>query len=106
VTKVKVLSSPQLLIMDSDGYLIDGIRVSDFVTPAYFGMPNADGRAAFDQCGLLMHPVPAMRPGGYLLWFNGKWHTTMERFEDDGSLSHRAIRSQGRSVRRATVVPV
>lgn len=85
---------------DSDGYLIGGVRVSDFVLPAYFGIPNPDGSSKFDQCGLLKSMCPAMRPGGYLLWFDGTWHSTMARYED-GTLSQRAIKSQGRSTRRA-----
>jgi hypothetical protein len=92
---------------DADGYVIggtQGIRVSDFVTPAYFGMLNQDGSTVFDQQGLLNAPVPAMRPGGYVLWFDGRWHSTMARHED-GTLSHRAIRSSGRSARRAALVP-
>lgn len=85
---------------DSDGYLIGDVRVSDFVTPFYFGLPNADGSKIFDQRTLLNKPVPAMRPGGYQLWFNGTYHSTMARYED-GTLSQRAIRSEGRTIRRA-----
>lgn len=85
---------------DSDGYLIADVRVSNFVTPHYFGLPNADGSKLFDQRGLLAKPVPAMLPGGYQLWFNGTYHSTMARYED-GTLSQRAIRSEGRATRRA-----
>ncbi|HZT90237.1 MAG TPA: hypothetical protein VFA12_20020 [Stellaceae bacterium] len=86
---------------DSDGYAIGGVQVSNFVTPRYFGLPNPSGDARFDHRGLLTAGCPSLRPGGYSLFFeNGVWKSTMARLAD-GSLSGRAIRSIGRSYRRA-----
>lgn len=54
-------------------YTIDGIQVSDFVTPAYF--ESATGTASalagpYDYLKQLTAPLPAMLPGGYLSVFN------------------------------------
>ena len=50
---------------DELGYDIDGIRVSNFVLPSYFGMP-AHPAGHFDFLGQLRGPAPAMMPGGYI----------------------------------------
>lgn len=62
------------------------VTLSDFVTPAYFGIeplePAPDGR--FDYRGLLTEPLPAMLPGGYLAYQepSGAWGQ-IDRFERD-----------------------
>lgn len=89
---------------DKDGYpkQVGGVEVlcSNFVTPAYFGMKQGP-QDRFDMRGELTAPIPATLPGGYLLYFkDGVWHTDAARRED-GRLSHRAIRPDGRQQRRA-----
>lgn len=47
--------------VESDYYLINGVRISDFITPAWF---NAGGGARYDFMGLCQQPF-WIRPGGY-----------------------------------------
>lgn len=50
---------------DSDGYRIDGVLVSDFVTPDFFTPPAQDGGVVhLDYRDLLKRPFET-RPGGY-----------------------------------------
>jgi len=53
---------------DALGYLINGVRVTDFVLPAFFEAGRAPGRAKFDFCGHLTAPF-SIAPGGYLSVF-------------------------------------
>src|SRR6266446_7416119 len=53
---------------DSLGYDIQGVRVSDFVTPSYFE-PWRNG-ARYDFMGHLRAPCPALMPGGYMSVYN------------------------------------
>ena len=88
---------------DADGYDIDGVRVSDFVLPAYYGRPNPDGSVKYDFRGLLAAGLPTLRPGGYIMFeepSGGPWQSTMARHED-GSFGRRAMRQHGRSRYRA-----
>ncbi len=91
---------------DEDGTIIEGIRVSNAVTPRYFGLENADGTDALDLYGRVTAPVPFVTAGGYLLWIDSSnaWHNTMQRYAD-GTLSIRAIRGGGRVARRAAKPP-
>ena len=91
---------------DSDGYLKHGVKVSNFVTPHYFGLPPlVAGDQRLDFCGKLSYPCPSMLPGGYVLFSEyGHWHTLTAR-QSDGSLSRRAQHSAGRSARRAGTTP-
>ena len=47
--------------VESDFYVIDGVKISDFVTPAWF---NAGGGSRYDFMGLCPQPF-WVRPGGY-----------------------------------------
>ena len=91
---------------DEDGYDIDGVRVSNFATPAYFGLPNPGGdNQRYDFRALLKGPIPALRPGGYLMFLPdgaNAWESTMARMKD-GSLGRRAVRTHGRSRYRAAM---
>ena len=56
--------------VEEDEYSIDGIAVTNFVLPAYFGWTGAK----FDRLGNLSAPAPALRPGGYIMRLeNGQW---------------------------------
>jgi len=84
---------------DGDGYIKNGVLVSNFVLPTYYE-PSA--LRPFDFRSLLTAPCPALRPGGYIMFLkDGTWQSKMARYED-GSLSHRAIRPWGRSWKRAS----
>jgi hypothetical protein len=57
---------------DADGYAINGVQVSDFVTPVYFEPTVAAGPWDFRQ--LLAGPIPTMLPSGYLAYVvDGQW---------------------------------
>jgi hypothetical protein len=86
---------------DADGETIIGIRVSNAVTPVYYGMPNADGSRDLDLYGNVTAPVPFVTPGGYLLRVDdaGSWSNTMAAYRD-GSLSRRALNSIRNDYRR------
>lgn len=59
--------------VEEDVYAVDGIPVTNFVLPAYFGWSGS----RYDHMGLLNGPAPALRPGGYLMRLvNNSWTTT------------------------------
>jgi len=61
------------LSMDSQGYLIGGVRVSGIALPGYYY--ETDNR--YDLHGLLPGPIPTAIHGTFLMWFenNGwQWH--------------------------------
>jgi hypothetical protein len=51
--------------VQADTYELDGVAVSDFVTPEWFGPPTPAPAAALDQLGLVTAPLE-LRPGGYI----------------------------------------
>jgi hypothetical protein len=51
--------------LDSDGYAIDGIRVSDFVYPAWFESFRKKGSTQFNH-GKTIHKPFELLPGGYI----------------------------------------
>lgn len=56
---------------DADGYAINGVLVSDFILPAWFGQGEA---GPVDYCRRLSEPL-SLRPGGYAsVWQGGGWH--------------------------------
>jgi hypothetical protein len=55
---------------DQFGYLIDTVRVSDFVLPCYFEPHTSTADGKYDYCGHLSSPVPALLSGGYLGQFD------------------------------------
>jgi len=60
--------------VEQDEYEIDGIKVSDFVTPHYFEPPKVLTGVRLDFLGLVKKPFE-VRPGGYMQWNRGTgWH--------------------------------
>ena len=56
---------------DRYGYLVEGVRLTDFVLPAWY-KPKAKG--PYDQRGVLSKPL-SLAPGGYCQYFTqGSWH--------------------------------
>lgn len=83
---------------EENGYMIDGIFVTDFVTPAYFGF-NSDTR--YDFNGQLRGPCPLLMPAGYIMELvNNRWTSHFGR-RADGTINERALHS-GRSQWRAS----
>jgi hypothetical protein len=50
---------------DSLGYVINDFKVSDFVTPEWFGPPTLEPNARFDFMGHISSPLQLL-PGGYI----------------------------------------
>jgi hypothetical protein len=111
---LEMLADPQASRMAPDGvhiievcdpveenyYVIDGVTVSNFVLPEYFGL-GASTTGRFDFNGQLQSACPALLPGGYLMWFDGtNWQSKFAR-RTDGRLGFMATRSGGRSEWRA-----
>jgi hypothetical protein len=65
--------------VENDEYLIDGIKVSNFVTPHYFEPPQQLAGIKLDYLGLVKMPYE-VRPGGYMQWSSGSgWHQVTHR---------------------------
>ena len=83
---------------DEIAYAIDGMKLSDFVLPAYF---SHSAQGPFDHLNILKKPCPAMAPGGYLSIEDASgWH---QIYADraDGIPGRRALfRGHRRMVRR------
>lgn len=83
--------------VEQDTYTIGNIAVSNFVTPRYFGLSQV---GQFDQLNYLSAGVPTLRPGGYMMHWNGtSWISTFGRLAD-GTLSWR-VNHAGRTLLRA-----
>ena len=92
---------------DQFAYAIDGVKVSDFVLPAYF-QPSAGKK--YDYRGLLPSAVPKLLPGGYIGVYdvhsdsgwhqitaatdNGRAHRGHVRVPREGSRSDKRRRSR------------
>lgn len=88
---------------DADGYDIPGrdgkpVRVSNFVLPAWFGLPNPGEDRRVDFRGLLAQPYQ-LRPGGYIEYWDGHQWTQRRARHADGTHSRRSAR-HGRTFRR------
>lgn len=78
--------------VQQNGYEIDGVFVSDFVTPAYFGF-NSDTRYDFSR--QLGAPLDRLLPGGYLLYLTGgQWQM---KFGDMTQIAAKRAMAKGRS---------
>lgn len=75
---------------DSLGYEIAGVRVSDFVLPAYFGFGAG---TSYDFMTALSGPCPRLTRGGYLAEElpDGQWTQITARLAD-GRMAPRAMR--------------
>lgn len=84
---------------DADGYELEGIQLSNFVTPAYFVGPPTGGN--YDYRGLLKTPR-TLRPGGYQAFWNGRtW--TQRTAQSAPGVTSRAL-TMGRNKTRAALV--
>ncbi|HEY7580484.1 MAG TPA: hypothetical protein VH855_23080 [Acetobacteraceae bacterium] len=79
---------------DAHAYSIDGIKVCNFVYPAYFQTFRLPGSARFDHQGKLTAPVPALLPGGYISTFDvndtAGWQHLAAATSDTGMLARAA----------------
>jgi hypothetical protein len=65
---------------DSDGFLVDGVLISDFVTARWYGAEQA---GPYDYCGHVQKPFD-VRLGGYAQWWNGYTWNVVENFRKGG----------------------
>lgn len=84
---------------DGFGYEIDGVLVSDFVLPSYFGIGAAGG--PFDFRAQLTAGCPTLLPGGYqLVCRDGQWSQVTARLAT-GRMPYRAIKDGRKAFRVA-----
>lgn len=77
---------------DAYAYTVQGVKVSDFVTPRYFFRANPANDPRFDFMGKLNAGAPHLLPGGYLESWNGsQWVQTRSR-HPDGAHDYRSTR--------------
>lgn len=67
---------------ESHGYTIDGVAVSDFITPAYYHDGSGAGR--YDFMGRIKTPLDIL-PGGYISWMDQATKDMMQITWLDGS---------------------
>jgi lysozyme len=76
------------LSMDSQGYFINGIRVSGIALPGYFY--ETDNK--YDLHGLLPGPIPTAIHGTFLMWLeNNQWVWEMAATDPDQEINNRLI---------------
>lgn len=87
--------------VEGDSYQVDGVPVSNFATPSYFGF---DQGSRYDHLGYLTGRCPDLRPGGYIEQLvNGAWQEQL----GERATGYMAKRTNGRRAwRKRRVVPV
>lgn len=89
--------------VENDQYEIDGVMVSNFVTPQYFEPPPRLEGVMLDFMGLVQTPYQ-VRPGGYMQYYaGGGWRQVVHR--DHARRPYRE-KMHGRGHRRQRRVPV
>jgi len=80
---------------DACAYSINGIKVCNFVYPAYFQIFRQPGSAKFDHQGMLTAPIPTLLPGGYISAFDvndsGGWQHIAAAIGDTGKPARAAV---------------
>ena len=84
--------------VENDEYAINGVPMSNFVTPAWFLPAPAPAGTRFDFLALLKAPL-TLRPGGYQA-FSTTLRTWQEQFGDQAPIHQRAIARYSRRQRR------
>lgn len=86
---------------DSLGYDINGVKVSDFVTPAWFNIYAAQG-TKFDFCGHVTQPFQIL-PGGYIGVFDiSKPYQGWTQIQAQSAVnSHKLNKDKPRLIRRS-----
>jgi len=82
--------------VENDSYTINGVTVSNFVTPQYFEPPQNLSGVILDFMKLVKKPYE-VRPGGYMQYYANGWHQVVNQGK-----ARRAYRStpNGRQARR------
>lgn len=85
---------------DADGYVLEGVRLSDFVLPAYFFAPTGS-TGPFDYMKRLTAPR-TLRPGGYQAFWNGRTWTQRTAQSEPGVTSR--VWTMGRNTKRRQII--
>lgn len=90
--------------VENDSYPINGVQVSNFVTPQYFEPPNDLTGVKLDQMGLVTEPFE-VRPGGYMQYFDSDgWQQVFN--QSKAMRRYRQVMTHdGRMSRRARKIP-
>ena len=90
---------------DDCGYSIDGVLMSDFVFPSYFGTSTQQPVGPYDKTGHLTGIIPAMAPGGYVAFFDPAtgWNQLTNR--TDARSRYRARPREGSRRARRMIPP-
>lgn len=67
--------------VEDDAYEIDGVPVSNFVTPAWFQMPGPGIKGPYDHMNILPQPL-SVRPGGYVAYTTDLVHWRQDMHRD------------------------
>lgn len=86
---------------DDVGYKINNVLVSNFVLPPYFSPRPLGSSEAYDYCGDLHGPCPALTPGGYLSVNDGSGWRDIQADKLDGMKSRRQMMTRWRSILRS-----
>ena len=89
---------------DKFGYAIDGVLVSDFVTPAWFESFRKTGSARFDHQGRIKHPFQLL-PGGYIGVYDAKTGSGWTQLTAEGHAADYAMRPRVGSRRERRKTP-
>jgi len=95
--------------VEATSYLIDGIKVSNFVLPPYFEPVKKLTGLKLDWMGLCKHPLEIL-PGGYGQWFDPSKGWTMVQHAERAPQKYRAelirLGLKGRTGRRQEAFPI
>lgn len=87
--------------VEANYYEINGVTVSNFVTPEYFGLVRS-ASPRWDLLRELGGPCPMLLGGGYQMEWNGRqWISHLAR-QADGTFGFMSTRATGRSTYRAS----
>lgn len=84
---------------ESTDYLIDGIKVSNFVYPSFFETFRKPKSTKFDYLGLIDRPFKLLKGGYQSVWKNGNWTEVFgskAKAKSFGKEDRRGHRSQSR----------
>lgn len=75
--------------VEEDQFEIDGMAMPNFVYPEYFSLPNSSDFPVtqLDHLKLLKAPCPSLRPGGYIMEWNGEAWVNHFAYRLDGTPS-------------------
>jgi len=80
---------------EEDGFRIDGLKMTDFVYPAWYEAFHEPGSTKFDECEKCHRPFQILRDGYASIFRKGRWHdhcgskAKLKRFRKEDRRGHR-----------------